>query len=390
MVIFVISAVLLKVLERLDGKGSVIITDGPQTDSQFDKIMDRMNPEEWFKMGQVHGVSVEVLDLREDEWINQNDVTIERKKLPGDPRGSVLCDLGYCSEFAGHSPSAIGYYGADYNKKETNEAHSRGKHLYKVSRTVIEADVFINIPKLKTHKKAGITCSLKNLVGINTYKNFLPHHNEGTIHQGGDQFPGTGIKSSLEASLIGNIKQVIYEHPALTSLYKIFKYFGKRIFGETRHIVRSGNWYGNDTLWRMVLDLNKIIFYSDSNGMLKDTYNEKKKYISIVDGIIGGQGNGPESPDPINSNILIMGNNPVAVDAVAARTMGFDPLKIPSIKKAFKIKSYKINNFSYDDIRLNIGNDIYKLNNLPEKYILNFRPHFGWINNIEMVNNNEN
>ena len=36
------------------------------------------------------------------------------------------------------------------------------------------------MPKLKTHKKCGVTISLKNLVGLNTNKNLLPHHSLGT------------------------------------------------------------------------------------------------------------------------------------------------------------------------------------------------------------------
>jgi hypothetical protein len=41
----------------------------------------------------------------------------------------------------------------------------------------------------------GMTCALKNLVGINANKNWLPHHTEGTPEQGGDQFPAGTLKS---------------------------------------------------------------------------------------------------------------------------------------------------------------------------------------------------
>jgi Domain of unknown function (DUF362) len=139
-----------------------------------------MTPELWVEMGMRAGTQVDILDLRDDEWRTEHDVIVSRTKLPGDPRGSTECDLTQFSEFVDHRPSAAGYFGADYNRQETNWAHSNGHHRYKVSRTVIESDVFINLPKLKTHKKAGITASLKNLVGINTYKNWLPHHTEGT------------------------------------------------------------------------------------------------------------------------------------------------------------------------------------------------------------------
>ena len=71
----------------------------------------------------------------------------------------------------------------------------------------MDADVFINIPKLKSHKKVGLTCALKNLVGINANKNWLPHHTEGTPDKGGDQFPAATMKARLEHSWMGAIKR---------------------------------------------------------------------------------------------------------------------------------------------------------------------------------------
>jgi uncharacterized protein (DUF362 family) len=75
-------------------------------------------------------------------------------------------------------------YGAEYETSELRSHHHDDIHEYLISRTVIEADCVINLPKLKTHKKTGITVSMKNLVGINGNKNWLPHHREGTPAQG--------------------------------------------------------------------------------------------------------------------------------------------------------------------------------------------------------------
>lgn len=55
------------------------------------------------------------------------------------------------------------------------------------------ADVFINLPKMKVHKKTGVTLSLKNLVGINADKNWLPHYSGGSPRNGGDQFSNINI-----------------------------------------------------------------------------------------------------------------------------------------------------------------------------------------------------
>jgi uncharacterized protein (DUF362 family) len=57
-------------------------------------------------------------------------------------------------------------------------------------------------------------------------------------------------------------------------------------------------------------------------------------HLSIVDGIIGMEGDGPIMGTPIESNVLVMGTNSPAVDATCARIMGIDPEKIPYLNAA--------------------------------------------------------
>jgi uncharacterized protein (DUF362 family) len=382
-----ITGVLRKVLKCLKGRGKVVLTDGPQTQASWLKIMSRMTPNHWVEMGQNEGVEVQIIDLREDEWIAEDDVNVLRRKLPGDPLGSTECDLSCNSEFINDQPSRRGYYGADYDTHDTNSAHSNGHHKYRVSRTAVTSDVFINLPKLKTHKKAGITCSLKNLVGINTYKNWLPHHKEGTPDEGGDQFPVSTFKSKAETMLLEKFKSLLVQFPRMGKSLIPVKKLGKRFFGETQHTIRNGSWYGNHTIWRMILDLNKILLYADADGKFRQpSPNATKRYISIVDGIVAGEGNGPEAPDPVKAGILIAGSNPVAVDCVCAKLMGFDWTKIPAIANSFLVQLLPICNFRYDDIKI-ISSDP-RFNKALEQISLNdtfrFRPHFGWKGHIEL------
>ena len=381
-----ITAVLKMVLPRLQGRGRIVMTDGPQTDSSWEGIMGRMAPDLWKQMCAEAGVDLDILDLREDEWVTRGDVNIERRKLPGDPKGSTVCDLGRRSEFYGHRKSRRGYYGADYDPAETNEVHAGEVHKYKVSRTVIEADVFINLPKMKTHKKAGITCSLKNLVGINTYKNWLPHHSEGTPDEGGDAFPTSDPKNKLETLAATSFKALLLRLPWLGRVMIPVKTFGKRLFGDTQEVIRSGNWYGNDTLWRMVLDLNKVLFYAEPDGRLREPgATSRKRYLSLVDGIIAGEGNGPEAPTARPRGVVVGGTNPVAVDAVCAHVMGFDWKAIPSIRQAFAINGLPICDFDYADIVLLDGDmqPARKLSAAEPPSEPTFRPHFGWVGHIE-------
>jgi uncharacterized protein (DUF362 family) len=381
----VITGVLTLVLDCLAGRGKVVITDGPQTDAAWEKIMARMTPELWRGMGA--GVEVSILDLRDDEWEVQGDVNVGRKKLPGDPNGSTEVDLGGFSEFASHQASRRGYYGADYDMSETNLVHSHGHHKYRVSRTVIDADVFINLPKLKTHKKAGITCSLKNLVGINTYKNWLPHHSEGTPDEGGDQFPVTNLKNRAETILLEKFKAYLFQHQQMARWLIPVKSLGKRVFGTTQEVVRSGNWYGNQTIWRMILDLNKILLYANGDGSLRaDAPANRKTYLSIVDAIVAGEGNGPEAPTPKKLGLLIGGANPVAVDAVCAKVMGFDWQRIPSIANAFRVRDYKLCDFQYPaiDVVSLQPQFLGLLRDLDGSQMFRFQPHFGWTGHVEL------
>ena len=49
------------------------------------------------------------------------------------------------------------FRGADYDPGPTTEHHSGGRNAYLLSETVLSADLIVNLPKLKTHKKTGVT-----------------------------------------------------------------------------------------------------------------------------------------------------------------------------------------------------------------------------------------
>src|SRR4030095_1646955 len=78
----------------------------------------------------------------------------------GDPEGYEPVDLGDASEFARMEPRDVALLrGADYDEEVTIHHHSAGRNEYLVARTVLTADLVINVPKIKTHKKTGVTLS---------------------------------------------------------------------------------------------------------------------------------------------------------------------------------------------------------------------------------------
>lgn len=56
--------------------------------------------------------------------------------------------------------------------------------------------------------------------------------------------------------------------------------------------------------------------------------------FAVMDGSICGDGAGPRTMKPFIGNIILASNDQVAIDAVAAKIMGFDPLEIDYIKMA--------------------------------------------------------
>lgn len=381
----ILTAVLRIVVEHLGNNGRIIITDGPELNADFNKILSYQPLDEWKAITEQHNITLEIVDLREELYIQDKNVTIKKVKLPSDPKGKVIANLmDENSEFYGHIKSEKGYFGAGSDIREANHAHDGHTNLYSVSRSVVEADVFINLPKLKTHKKGGITSSLKNLVGINTYRNYLPHNSIGTPAEGGDQFPASHPKSRIESTFMPFIHQHVLKNLFLAKLFSPFMGLGKKVFGDNQETIRGGSWYGNDTLWRMVLDINKVLFYVNKDGTLRDgSLSKMKKYISIVDSIVAGEGNGPKAPDPINAGYIIAGSNPVAVDAVCARIMNFDCKKIPAIDNAFRIKFFPLVGFKMEDIKILYKGEVFSLSNFPSSHVVSFRPHKGWVGHIE-------
>ena len=315
--------------------GKIIIADAPQTDSDFEEICERTG---------IRQLDAEILDLRRESWRTENGVIVERRKLPEDPRGYTLVNLAGKSCFAGKSGN---FYGADYDTTFTAKHHSDGRHEYLLSRSAMDADVFINLPKMKTHKKVGVTLSLKNLVGINGDKNFLPHFCLGTPDEGGDEFPDSSVRNKVQSKLVKALKGGPWWTPTV-------KKVGSKIFGDTGKVVRSGNWHGNDTTWRMVLDLNLALF------------QKPRRYLSIVDGIVAGEGNGPMEADAKPCGVLVAGTHPVAVDFVCTELMGFDWRKLPTIREGLRVFGLQP-----EDIVAEIGETF------------RFRPHFGWAGHIE-------
>ena len=366
----VVRAVCDEVIKALEGKGEVIIAEAPQTDTPFSEAMERCGIRSAVDYYQKNAnVKVTLLDLRKEEWLSKDGIVIKRTALPGDPEGYEAVDLKGESAFAETDDEKAPLYGADYDIEKTAEHHSGGRHEYLLSATCLNCDVLINIPKLKTHKKTGLTCAMKNLVGINGDKNWLPHYRLGDPASGGDQFEKSGFKSSSEKSLGLLWKKTMYRMPAFVNeCFRPLKAFMRLFYGDTKDTVRSGNWYGNDTCWRMVWDLNKAFF----------TAAKARRYLTVVDGVVAGEGDGPLDPDRKECGWLALSEDPQALDAALAGFMGFDRRALRFLERPLEDEA--------------VSFEVVFVSEEAKEQILNtppFEPHFGWKGHIELLKNSK-
>jgi uncharacterized protein (DUF362 family) len=71
-----------------------------------------------------------------------------------------------------------------------------------------------------------------------------------------------------------------------------------------------------------------VLHWAGIHETIYDINATVRPHFSIIDGIVGMEGDGPIMGEPVNSNVIIMGRDPAAVDATSARVMGINPQKI--------------------------------------------------------------
>jgi uncharacterized protein (DUF362 family) len=94
----------------------------------------------------------------------------------------------------------------------------------------------------------------------------------------------------------------------------------KNMFG-----VVPGNCYG----WP-----KNILHWAGITRALLDINSTVRPGFAIVDGIIGMEGNGPTQGTPKQCGVLVLGDDPVAVDSTCARIMGLLPERIDYLAQA--------------------------------------------------------
>ena len=390
----VLRAVLDYVYLAAGPEGRIVIADAPLQGAEFETLVSdaglRQIQEFYHEKLRCE---IEIIDLRQlHAVIDESSSLIRRvEPLPGDPRGYCEIDLGQASRLGEVDGDEPRYVVGDYDAAVTNERHRRPRHSYVVSRTVLDADAVICVPKLKTHSKAGVTVCLKNMVGIIGSKDCLPHHRRGKTNQGGDEFPA----DYPARWLLSARANAFFQGRVPTGLWRVMRRFAGAVLGagtptngnaRRSSFFPSGGWHGNDTIWRTVDDLNRILFFYDpANGAMQS--QPQRRYFAVVDGIIAMEGNGPLRGRPKPAGVIIGGDDPVALDVVAATLMGFDWRRIRMLQGIADSKdASEYATFAGDEPSIEVVSNVPEWNSLEalRQKTLNFDPPSGWRKFVEL------
>lgn len=327
----------------------VLVGDAPIQGCDFDALVKTTGLDTWARERMAQEPRFKgVRDFRRTTCVLVHGVRVAEENLQSEDH-FTLFDLGRESLLEPISDNQNRFRVAWYDHRLMAKTHHPGVHQYLVAKEVVEADVIINLPKLKTHKKAGVTCALKNLIGINGNKEYLPHHRLGGPKTGGDNYPDDGaVKRALE--YVSDRQNVTTSYAGGMVWHLFFALLARASRYRGDRVGMDGSWSGNDTIWRTCLDLNRILLYGRSDGTMSNEM--QRRVIHIADAVIAGQGNGPLAPDPLELGLMMGANNAAAMDWVGAQLLAYDPEKIALARHAFDPFRWPITNFPGSSVQV--------------------------------------
>lgn len=377
----VIASLIDYVVIALKGTGTIVVGDAPVQECDFVELVNISGYQKLIDYYKDKGINICLKDFR--GLVTKIDNGIFHQTENTQAKG-VIVNLDRESEFCSLSKKQLSRIRiTNYKPSELLRHHNESHHEYCIAEDVLKADCIISVPKPKTHMRAGVTAALKNLVGINCRKEYLPHHTLGAKKNGGDEHNGISLLKVVRHWLHDRYCDNIADKRYL--LAKVYS----RLFGILDKIMRMfffdktnfGSWSGNNTISKTTIDLNKIIRFADKDGIIKHT--AQRKIFSVGDMVVSGEGNGPLTPSPKYVGMIVAGENSVCFDEVVATIMGGGIEKIPTLKNARKCigslqiiekndKAYIFSNYA--------GYNNKKIDEIQEKDVLHFSPPYGWEN----------
>lgn len=324
------------VIKALKGKGKIVIGDAPMQECIFSKLLAESGYMDIMQYYKKHTeIKIKIVDFRGliTEIKGKKRKGVRRQTVRPNASGLVI-NLGVESEFYRYDQKHLENMRiTNYDPDRLKSHHYGNIHEYYVSKYVLEADVVINMPKPKTHRKAGYTAAMKNMVGMNVRKEYLPHHTAGALHDGGDEYLNRSCLRRMDARLydVKNTcegKNQFFRAKILWYLAGGLKILCNKIYKDDG----EGSWYGNETISKTIVDLNKILNYVNRQGILSD--QKQRAVLHIGDMIISGEKEGPVAPRPKTVGAVVISGNAYSFDYTVGIMMGAKVNEVPFIKDA--------------------------------------------------------
>jgi len=216
------------------------------------------------------------LDKTPWSWVNPGDASAY---TPGEFEDGDLCSAA----------------GNRYHQNPDSHGRTTGGRIlnwYALHDLPFDADVVINVPRLKVHGIMVNTLAIKNLVGITAW-------------------------STAENKPSGGFARIAH--------------FGSQ--DGPAHMVKG---FGNDIAWRELANINRALLYW-KDGKMHDT--PQRKVLNVLDAIACGDGSHGAGPK-VDVGTILASVDPIAIDAVGSRLMCYDFRYIPMINNAPCVPSH--------------------------------------------------
>jgi uncharacterized protein (DUF362 family) len=335
------------VFRALGPGGELVIGDAPLQSADWDLLCSRTGLSLLPEFYAHRGFHCELRDFRRIASSSRRGLKLAARSLCGDPEGYRAVDLAGDSMHSGRPWQEFRV--TNYDPAAMRAHHNASRHEYLIAQSVLDASAVISMPKLKTHRKCGLTGPLKNLIGINGCKDWLPHHTKGSAQRGGDEYGREAAWKRLSTWLVER-EETTPSEPAKRALHALRRtvwFAGKHC---SHDAAWEGSWHGNDTLWRTVLDLNRAAIYADTQGKMQE--RAQRRFLVVTDAILAGEGEGPMAPSPVPLGVLLGGFVPAAVELACAGLAEWPVHRLPALAHAFEPHRYRLAAFSDDQVEM--------------------------------------
>jgi len=245
-----------------------------------------------------------------------------------------------------------GYYIAQIAEKITNYLKKEGIDL-KGKTVLLKPSFVLPVPDLRlrlavdTHNSVTVGVA-RALASRGASKIIIAEHR--TIGPSRYAFYTMGIKKAIKKAKVRNVKYAYLDEKKRIDVpvkdpfieNHIVKYPKMLLDGTVDYFISlpklKANIFSGITLsvknnFGLISKKERLAHHGlDLHANLADLELIRQPDLIITDAIVSGEGQGPEQPDPVHTEMLIVSNNCLAVDTVSCYLMGQDPRNVEHLK----------------------------------------------------------